>query len=244
LSWQAVRLHGRRHFLATSLPMAAASSASGPQKRSLFEASFETSGGLTDSGKKSRGRTSKTQSLEASVSKALSDNFSGWAARETDAVCIAGMTLRQRLTEDKRMFLAKDAKAPTMGRKYYEQLRQDFSSADSPKKKLVPTNPMEVIDDALLRAMCASKQAHPNRMPMIQLLANFQACNQSSVVGIFRWQLDLVPAASQEQMRGCIETMKWVVRTGIHTKFPTECAIMTEKWNDILLQVQHRNQSP
>ncbi len=80
------------------------------------------------------------------ITKCLKDNFASWDAHLTDGHMVEGKTLRQTLAEHRRMVNAGNSEAPTLGKLYYEKLRDKFAVKTSPNKMLVPTDRNEPLD--------------------------------------------------------------------------------------------------
>ena len=124
-----------------------------------------------------------------------------------------------------------------MGRGYYNYLRVGYQSLIHPNKQLVVTNPDLEVRPELFQAMMASKKVPAQRQPMLQLLQNMTTIpNQSEVVGILRWCVELRPTASSEQYQGVIQTMRWLVRLGLDKLFPVETKVCVGAFEQGLLQ--------
>ena len=88
-----------------------------------------------------RPRVLKRQSTEQAVAKALRDNCAGMTPQEVDGVRVSGMTLREKLLSDKREARI-GSRAEPMGRKYYDGLREAYSSAACAMRPTFGTEPM------------------------------------------------------------------------------------------------------
>ena len=156
--------------------------------------------------------------------------------KEIDSTIFEGHSLRARLTKDKGI----NQHTPgciVMGRVYYNHLRVGYQSTTHPNKQLVVTNPDAEVRHELFQAMLASKKVPAQRQPMLQLLQNMTKIpNQSEVVGILRWCVDLRPTASSEQYQGVIQTMRWWVRLGLDKLFPAETKVCLAAFEQGLLQ--------
>jgi len=207
-----------------------------PKRRSLLEASFDAEEGA----KKVPKRPTKPPSLVSMVSKAISDNCKGMSAQEIDSVLVNGCTLRQQVYKDK----AKNLESPgivTMGRRYYSSLREAYATAENPRTRLQVTDPNETISDTVFQAMLSTKKNPVNRGPMMNLLQIGEKPNQAELIGILRWCMDLQPSVSGEQARGVLETMRFIKRLELTKHYPNEIALMTDKFNQGLLQAVRSN---
>ena len=185
-------------------------------RRSLLEAAFD---GESASKRPHRGQP---LTVAQQVTKALHDNFKNFSGQEIDGTIVNGESLRARLTKDKARNVASPGSV-TMGRLYYNALKLEFASADSPTKRLQIKDPSTVVAPEVFQAMLASKKVPPQRQPMLQLLQNMTTKpNQSEVVGILRWTVSLTPSLSSEQYQGVIQTMRWVTRLGLDKDFKDE----------------------
>ena len=185
-------------------------------RRSLLEAAFD---GESASKRPHRGQP---LTVAQQVTKALQDNFKNFSEQEIDGTIVNGSSLRARLTKDKARNVASPGSV-TMGRLYYNALKLEFASAESPTKRLQIKDPNLVVAPEVFQAMLASKKVPPQRQPMLQLLQNMtKKPNQSEVVGILRWMVQLTPSLSSEQYQGVIQTMRWVTRLDLDKNFKDE----------------------
>jgi hypothetical protein len=206
-----------------------------PAKRSLLEASFGgPSSPKPPSGKK------RPLTVAAQVQRAILDNFKGFTEQEIDSTIYEGLSLRARLYKDK----ATNQQAPgtiVMGRAYYNQLRSSYQSLAHPAKQLQVKDPQAEVRQELFQAMLASKKVPAQRQPMLQLLQNMtKVPNQSEMVGILRWMVELRPTASSEQYQGVIQTMKWITRLGLDNTYPEEIKVCQAAFEQGLMQAMVR----
>ena len=188
------------------------------------------------SGKKTLQRKKPSPDIATQVRKALTDNFRGMSSEELDGVLRDGLTLRQRLQQDKRQ----NAETPgsvQFGKLYYSELRALYSGSDKIEQKLVADKSL-VVRPELLDVAARALRHPPQRATFVQLLARVSDLNQAETVGIPRWCLQLNPALSAEQLNSAKAVMQCVARLGLAAKFPTELNLMREKFDEILLQAQ------
>ena len=176
----------------------------------------------------------KDPNLASQVRKSLTDNFKALSPEEIDCTLRDGLTLRQRLQKDKEFNLQK-AGSIHFGKHYYEELRQLYSDRTRPEKQLKPKPGLE-IQEELMEAATAAMKHPPNRALLVHLLKSLPEVNQAEVVGIFRWLLQLHPAASMNQMESCKAVLDFVVRLDLKSAFPEEVNCMRPKFDEILLQ--------
>lgn len=201
-----------------------------PKRKSLLESSFDA-----ESARPAKRATPSRPSLAAMVTKAIADNCKGMSAQEIDSVTVNGLTLRQQVQKDK----ARNLETPgsiTMGRRYYQALREAYATTENPRSLLQVANSHEVVNDTLFKAMLSCKRNPVNRGPMLNYLQIAEKPNQAELIGILRWCFDLQPSASAEQARGVLETMRFVKRLQLDAHYPNEVNLMKEKFNQGLLQ--------
>ena len=84
----------------------------------------------------------RARSVEEIVNKQLRDHFAGWDSHQTDSLLNGqGKSLREVLTNDRQKIDDGAADSPTLGKKYYEHLHNEFSASASPFKTLKVLNP-------------------------------------------------------------------------------------------------------
>ena len=188
-------------------------------------------------------RTLAKQDTDAAVTKSLADNFKNFSATQIDATMINGLTLRQQLAEDKRRH-KENPKAFPMGQKYYAAMRSAYSSAEDPQKQLQVKDATLGVNAQLLKAMVALKAKQPNRQPMLGYLHVAEVPNQKELCGILKWGLELRPSASPEQLRCCLDLMRYVARLGLHKLFPDELLVMQAHFDETLVQAFKLNMLP
>ena len=179
-------------------------------------------------------RKKASPDIPSQVRKSLTDNFKDMNPAEVDCVLRDGLTLRQKLEEDKR----KNAECPgsvSFGKLYYIQLRTLYSSSEKVEQKLVPDKSLAVRPEVLDAAAQALKHP-PQRAPLVQLLSRVTELSQPELVGVLRWCLQLHPSSSADQLKSAKAVMACVSRLGLEKKFPNEISLMKDKFDEILVQ--------
>ena len=133
----------------------------------MLEAAFD---GESASKRPNRGQP---LTVAQQVTKALQDNLKNFSEQEIDGTIVNGSSLRARLTKDKARNVASPGSV-TMGRLYYNALKLEFASAESPTKRLQIKDPTLVVAPEVFQAMLASKKVPPQRQPMLQLFHNMR----------------------------------------------------------------------
>ena len=123
-----------------------------------------------------------------------------------------------------------------MGAKYYARLKEAFELEASPQKQLKVNDETESIKPMLLKAIVSSKAKQPNRQPMMGYLHMAEKPNQKELVGILRWGLELKPSTSSEQLRCCLDLMRWCARLELYKDFPDEIKLMKAQFDKTLVE--------
>jgi hypothetical protein len=165
-------------------------------------------------------RTLKRQSTDKVVDRAIHDNFRGWNQVDVDGTKVEGMTLREKMTSDRRA--QRDDPSMSTGGPYYKNLKNLYMSSQDPSKQLQVTDNNEEVDGKLVKALTAAKATNANRGPLVEWLQTSQACNQKEYVGLLRAALELRPAISASQCTLLMEIVKYVARCRMDDKFRKE----------------------
>ena len=123
-----------------------------PAKKALAGTLLEQEQELINTGKQKRKR--RTRGFEASVDKALRDNFvnRGWDPSWLDMLSFDGKTIREYVTEAKR---AQALGAITIGKYFYHDLRMKFQEIGNQEKEMVVDDPDEPEDPRIAEALGA-----------------------------------------------------------------------------------------
>ena len=111
-------------------------------------------------------------------------------------------------------------------------------TADNPRTRLQVTDANETINDTLFKAMLSTKKNPVNSLNWLQIA---EKPNQAELIGVLRWCMVLQPSVSGEQARGVLETMRFVKRLELTKHYPNEIKLMTDKFNQGLLQAIRSN---
>eukprot|EP00974_Lingulodinium_polyedra_P087166 8450871-Lingulodinium_polyedra.AAC.3 len=178
-------------------------------------------------------RVLRKRSTEEIVQKALLDNFKGWSHHDIDVHQVDGKSLRCRLADDKRAQLSG---APVvMGASYYKNLKELYSNAGSPEKRLqVKDNSLEV-NPRLQKALVAYRSANSNKALLTEYLATAKGINQKELVGLFRCACALKPSVSTRSLHLALDLMRFAQRLKLSTLFAEEVNIMRHLFDDTLL---------
>ena len=123
-----------------------------------------------------------------------------------------------------------------MGAKCYGKMKELYQHEASPQKQLKVKDETLPISPQLLKAMVACKGKQANRQPMIGYLDMADMPNQKELVGILRWPLDLKAGTSAEQLRCCLDVMRWCSRLKLLEAFPEEVDITKPHFDETLVQ--------
>lgn len=110
-------------------------------------------------------------SVAAIVAKSLRDNFCSWGEDLVDLTIIDGMSLRQRITDDKEA-MKKGRRKAAMGKCYYADLRRVYEASASPEKMLTVENENEPEDGKLVASRTPLFARRRNFEPIMTWLAS------------------------------------------------------------------------
>lgn len=175
----------------------------------------------------------RRRDTDEAVQKSIRDTFPKFDHLRTDVVLHEGVTLRERLTNDKRR--SKDGSL-SMGATYYRNLRQWYDPQDGVLSKLQVNVSTEPVRPTVMAALVAFKARPAERGPLTEWLRTSSAGSQRELVGVFKAILELRAGISKQQCNLIIDCMRWVTRNNIHASFPSECAAMKAHWDDALTQ--------
>lgn len=175
--------------------------------------------------------------VDAMVHKSIKDNFKGFGPAEIDCTTISGLTLREKLRQDKLKQLQTPGSVIT-GRLYYAELREKYAAGDCPDQLLKSCiqDPQATIAPALFQAMVKAKNHPINRQPMLEYMSFSPEPKREELIGIFRLCQSLHPSLSTDQHLFVMETARFAARLRLMEKFPKETKIMVPKFNEALLK--------
>lgn len=184
--------------------------------------------------KQAGGAGKRCYTIEQMVAKKLLDNFKGWGPQDTDVRCNSrGMTLRQVLLAD--MQAHKEGRDPRiMGALYYQNLKTEFKSDQGRFSQLSVKDPTLAVSPALVKAIYATRRAHPERSEICAYLQTCTLPNQSEVVGLCRYFSQLRPRCIK-QLAAAMDACRFLARLKIADKYPEEYGII-KPWVDEALE--------
>ena len=203
-----------------------------PDQASLVEQ--EEKKGRTTEKKQSKRELTRVPT-ETLVHRSLRDNFKGWSQVDIDGLKVEGLTLRERLTRDKRQ--QREDATFAMGGPYYKSIKLLYMSSSDPRKQLLVSNGNEELEPKLVIALTEARKQNPNRHPLLDWLRVSGTCNQRSLVGLLRFTLDIRAGVSIVQATLLIDIMKYLVVNGMDTAFPAEIKLVVMHFDDGLCHV-------
>ena len=178
------------------------------------------------------------QSTDKLVEKTLRDNFRGWSAVDVDGTQKNGLTLRQKLSADKRKCRA-DPGSIVMGATYYADLRKQYGSAGHAVSQLKVKDESEDVNPTLIAALRAAKSTTGRKSELLAWLAVGTDCNQKELVGIARMVLEQRPLVSSAQCELVIQFMKFCVKGGHQAQ--EDIMRLMHKQFDLTLCARHQS---
>ena len=129
----------------------------------------------------------RLRTLEETVSQCIRDNFKNWKPELVDVKRVAGRTLREVLTEDRKV-------GNTMGSTYYAALTRQFRDETDAYELLRPARQGEQFAPGLLKGMIAFKKEHPDKAVLQLYLRSAEVGpNETELCGIGRYLLTAKP---------------------------------------------------
>eukprot|EP00971_Amphidinium_carterae_P338188 6475424-Amphidinium_carterae.3 len=130
------------------------------------------------------GRYSKKTktSLANLVQVAIRQNCGELSAYETDHLVVEGLTLRQRVTQDKEK-KQNNPQSVIMGKAYWEQLRKMYTSNSSELKQLGAVH-VQSIPKKLFDAVSKTRQRIPDRRSLAEYASSAESITKPSDQGL------------------------------------------------------------
>ena len=179
----------------------------------------------------------RQQSIDVQVNRCLQDNFRGFSGCEVDGFKIEGRTLREQLAYGKTLARDNPQCGIKSGKQYFNDMRAKFGQREQVETGLTIADDTLDINPALIEAITQARSAVPQREKMIEFCQTEPLGNQSEIVGLLRFGLDLKPWVGGQQQVLSVEIMKYIVRTGMLASFADEVAAYRPHTDKTLSQV-------
>lgn len=179
---------------------------------------------------------------EQVVAKKIADNFRSWGPSDTDVrTNAAGKTLREVITQDYAHFLA-GREPKVMGALYYARLRAEFRSLVGKYSDLSVNDPSISADPRLVKAIYATKRAHPERTAISAYLSSCDLPNQTEIVALCRYFVDLKPLCLK-QLSSAVDALRFISRLSVPSHYPAETRIVQPWMDGVLDQALSRSRA-
>lgn len=182
------------------------------------------------------GAAAADKKVDAVVAKCIRDNFRTFSNVELDGRTVDGKNFRQRLRDDKKLVLMKADGAPTIGKLYYQRLREMYQITDGGPDALSVRSDEEP-GAAWVDAVDRSRAAAPKREMLNDMLQSEGPCKQCEFVGLLTHGLELNTCEHGEQLTTVINIVKYMARNGMDTVFPEETAAFRKQADKALTAV-------
>eukprot|EP00971_Amphidinium_carterae_P342736 6482151-Amphidinium_carterae.1 len=176
-----------------------------------------------------------SENVEEMVRRALKDNFGGWGEDLTDNVLVGGMSLRDRLLEDKRRWLD-DQSAFRMGAKYYAELRRKYQGAVDVEALLKADTSLPRSDE-LHSALVAANSVPPQRKDWMNFMSTCTSLNQRELIAVLKMCWRLKPGSGAEQLQCVKSVMRCIIRLNLQTTHKASVDLLKDKFHECLIQV-------
>ena len=188
-----------------------------PAKKALAGTLLEQEQELINTGKQKRKR--RTRGFEASVGKALRDNFvnRGWDPSWLDMLSFDGKTIREYVTEAKR---AQALGTITTGKYFYHDLRMKFQDIGNQDKEMVVDDPEEPEDPRIAEAMCAMFVNAVDLALVSDLMEeNYVPPNQKNAKALFSAFLE-IPFSTEKGSTFLCRALMYIAENTLHNDYP------------------------
>ena len=211
-----------------------ARSAPQPQEQQQAASALELVAFEEASAKPTSAKRLRRRKTEEAVAKSLKDNFPGWDSVQTDHCIVGGKSLREALTEDRRRHQEGQQGAPTMGKRYYDEMRNKFSSTTCPHKMLKVANEAEPIHPELEKGL-AGLNLHVKRFDVIiDFLERGPMVNQLSLVVLLKHALKIFPQAGRESTDFLLAVLSYISKHRVHELFKQEWSHVRDHLDEAL----------
>lgn len=164
----------------------------------------------------------RRRSDEEAVAKCLRDNFTGWDAARTDHFVADGMSLRQVLLRDRGLVASGHPAAPTLGKRYYDRLRQKYTPENTPSKRLKALDESQPLHPDLEKGLVGITQHIRRFDPILNFLERGPMVNQLSLVVLFKHALKTNPRAGKDNLQFLMAVLRYCTRHNIPTSHKHE----------------------
>ena len=177
-------------------------------------------------------RVRQDKPMEMRVKQILRGSFRGSPASLTDGVLYEGLTLRQRLTRDKELWL-QDRKAHPMGGPYYAELRKKYGGREAVEALLQARLGQEISQRLWDAMVAAQNKQKPVRSRLLHYMSTVQAVSQGEFIGLLKYMLGL-NAKLPEHMHACKELLGMIARLSLRMLYEEEFFIASPRVHDIM----------
>lgn len=174
------------------------------------------------------------RATDEQVDRCLAEHFKGWWALETHGPQVEGMSLADRIRNDK-----KDAKITKkrLGSTYWQELREMYASGTSLCASLKVTDSKLPVADSLIEAIKCANSANVTKRtkaPLSWYLSSCRAMNQRELVGLLRHLTTIRPASSTSATTMVLDVMRCLLRLNLHTKEKSTVDLMRHYFDEAL----------
>lgn len=172
------------------------------------------------------------QKAEICAQKAVKDNFRSWADDDVYLHCIGGVSLFERIVQDKKAWLLGNRGA--MGKCYYAGLKEMYKRRD--ENALEVRDEKEDEDPKLVKALHQVFSKKRNLQMLVEWLRHAPLCNQRNLVALLKTCQTMSPRYSLPYNELGIGLMEWFARHSAKVQYPAEVNAMGSYMNQCLLK--------
>eukprot|EP00971_Amphidinium_carterae_P327503 6458906-Amphidinium_carterae.3 len=181
---------------------------------------------------------SKKESIERKVQKSLRDALSDLTHEEIHCIVVDGMTLIQRLRQDKTVAESGECMDIRFGSCYYNRLRALYQSGQRPEACLV-LEKGAAITAALRTAIGRASMHPPVRAPLLAHARAMKSLTKLDATAFLMYMCKVKTGASTQNLQLVMELLKHLMRCNLMGVLPDECGLMRPKFDEWLSQASY-----
>jgi len=142
--------------------------------------------------------------------------------------------LREELLRDRRAVNVGEAGAPKLGKIYYDKMRDRFSSANAPCKKLKASDETQPLHPELEKGLMGLMLRIKRYAAILDFLERGPMVNQLSLVVLLKHALKVSPKSGKDGLQFLMALLGWCSRHGVPHLHPEEWQHIREHMDEAL----------
>lgn len=181
---------------------------------------------LLESGGRQKKRRLTRRSTEDQADRCIAEHFKGWSKVQTTVVKVEGVTLRERIIQDKRRCKHENTR---LSSGYWRDLQAKYAGEESPLRKLQVLDANEPVRPSLIEALKVAQTLNCTTRSKAALVNWFKtetSCNQKELCGLVRLCLQQRPNVSLSHCSVILGFAAYIDKWSLKEKFPSEIATL------------------